>query len=173
MGGALGKVVDALTSGGRYRYTEYRMQPEETVCALGAYHSVRGDALAPADEAVAEVLRRWKRDQAALLARFDVNHDGTLDATEWEAVRAAARREVVEHMLTPGAAAPPAGGASSAADTAALSVLAKPTDGRAFLISASDGSSLAGRLRRQASIGLAGGVAASAALAWLMTHASG
>jgi hypothetical protein len=189
LGGVLGKTVDALFSGGRYRYTEFRMRPDETLCALGAYHSVSGGGLDHPDEAVADVLRRWKQDQAALLKRFDTNHDGVLDAAEWELARAAARREVAEHMLTPQAAtgaatgAAPAGarGASAmgAAGTGAsavqgpLSILAKPSDGRAFLLAASDGASLAHRLRRQASVGLVSSLAASAALAWLMTHASG
>jgi len=163
--GLLGRTVDALLSGGRYRYTEYRMAPDELVCALGAYHSVRGDGLERPDEAVAALLRRWKQDQATLLARFDSDHDGRIDASEWEAARAAARREVVESLLTPAASGAQA--SAPGTDGGALALLAEPTDGRAFLLAASDGRSLAVRLRHQALTGLAGALAASAALIWL------
>ena len=39
--GFFGKLADLLLSGGRYRYTEYRLQPREPVCALGAFRSRR------------------------------------------------------------------------------------------------------------------------------------
>ncbi|HLW22821.1 MAG TPA: GIDE domain-containing protein [Steroidobacteraceae bacterium] len=171
LGGVFGKVIDALLSGGRYRYTEYRMRPNETVCALGAYQSISGGLDRP-EEAVAELLRDWKHDQAALLKRFDANHDGVIDAAEWEAARAAARHEVVEKMMTPAPAAAAAAGSGGTGGTS-LGLLSKPADGRAFLLAASDGASLAVRLRRQASVGLAGSLAASAAIVWLITHASG
>jgi len=37
----------------------------------------------------------WKQDQAALLARFDTDHDGVISAAEWDRARAAAREQVV------------------------------------------------------------------------------
>lgn len=159
--GVLGKLVDVLTSGGAYRYTEYRMRPNEPVCALGSYHSMRGGGIDNADQAVAELLRSWKQDQRALLQRFDTNHDGTLDGAEWEAARTAARREVAQRMM---------GGESGSTSEPALAVLSKPADGRAFLLAASDGRSLAGRLRRQAATGLIACLASGTALVWLATH---
>jgi hypothetical protein len=51
-----------------------------------------------------------------------------------------------------------------------ISVLAKPADGRAFLLSASNGQSLARRLRRNAVAGLAAALSSGAALLWMMKH---
>jgi hypothetical protein len=48
--------------------------------------------------------------------------------------------------------------------------LAKPADGRAFLLSASNGQSLARRLRRNAVAGLAAALSSGAALLWMMKH---
>ena len=154
--GFFGKLADVLFSGGRYRYTEYRMQPDEPLCALGEYRS-GGNGYQSPDRAVAELLRAWKQDQKTLLARFDANHDGVVDGKEWECARAAAHKEVVDGMLVK-------------PQTEELSVLAQPTDGRTFLLSASDGESLARRLRRKAFAGLAACVGSSAALVWMASR---
>ena len=155
--GVIGTLADLLTSGGRYRYTEYRIQPHEPLFALGAYRS--GGALSDQnpEDAVAELLRTWKQDQKSLLERFDSNHDGVLDSAEWEAARAAAHRQVIETLLVKPQAAN-------------VSVLSKPGDGRAFLLSASDGESLGRQLRVRAAAGLAGCLGSSALLGWLATR---
>lgn len=155
--GFFGKLADVLLSGGRYRYTEYRLQSHEPVCALGEFRSLGGVGAEDPDSAVTELLHEWKQDQKTLLERFDRDRDGVLNSDEWELARAAARQQVVGSML----AKPP---------TPVLSVLSKPADGRAFLLSASDGASLARRLRRQALTGFAACVGSSAALAWMVVH---
>jgi len=156
--GFLGKLTDALFSGGRYRYTEYRLQPQETVCALGEYRTPGGDASVESQErAVAELLHEWKQDQKTLLERFDRNHDGVLDGDEWDQARAAARQQVFDRVLVQ-------------QQTPGMSVLSKPEDGRAFLLAASDGRSLARRLRRNAIAGLSACVGSSVALVWIVTH---
>jgi hypothetical protein len=43
-------------------------------------------------------------------------------------------------------------------------------DGRAFLLAASDGESLAQRFRRRALAGISGFVGTSAVLTWMLTH---
>jgi len=154
--GFFGKLADALLAGGRYRYTEYRMQPNEPVCALGAFRSGGNAPLSP-DRAVTELLHAWKQDQKTLLERFDLNHDGVLDAAEWDRARAAARSQVIDSMVVK-------------PQTEELSVLSKPDDGRAFLLSASDGESLARGLRRKAVAGLAACVGSGAALLWMASH---
>jgi hypothetical protein len=155
--GFFGKLADLLLSGGRYRYTEYRLQPREPVCALGAFRSLGGVGVESPDRAVAELLREWKQDQKTLLERFDRNHDGVLDGEEWDQARAAAHRQIVDGMVKQPAAP-------------GISVLAKPVDGRAFLLSASNGQSLARRLRRNAVAGLAAALSSGAALLWMMKH---
>jgi E3 ubiquitin ligase len=152
--GLLGKLTDLLFSGGRYKYTETRLQPNETVCAVGAFRTLGGANVEDPEAAVAVLLHDWKLDQKTLLQRFDRNHDGVLGAEEWEQARAAARRQVAEHMVVE----PRAG---------ELPVLSQPADGRAFLLSASDGTALARRLRRNSGALLALGVCLSALLTWM------
>ena len=154
--GIFGWLVDACASG-KYRYTEHRLQPNDHVCALGAFRSVGGASVADPDAAVTELLREWKRDQATLLARFDTDHDGTLSAAEWEQARAAARQQVLE-------------GRATEPLSPSVNVLGDPGDGRAFLLAVSDGESLAQRFRRRALVGVGGFVASSAALTWMLTH---
>ncbi len=155
--GFFGKLADVLLSGGRYRYTEYRLQSHEPVCALGEFRSHGGIGAEDPDRAVSELLHAWKQDQRTLLERFDRDGDGILNDDEWNLARAAARQQVLGGMLAKPTAP-------------AVSVLAKPADGRAFLLAASDGASLARRLRRQALTGFAACAGSSAALAWMAAH---
>jgi hypothetical protein len=154
--GVFGWLVDACMTD-KYRYTEYRLHPQEHVYAIGAFRSLGGASVADPDAAVADLLREWKKDQAALLARFDTNHDGALSAAEWEEARGGARRQVQD---------------ARSADTRppSLNVLANPMDGRAFLLAASDGETLAQRFRRRALAGVGGFVGSAAALTWMLTH---
>ncbi len=84
-------------SSNRYRYTERRMQPNDSLYAIGQFHTVGGaQELPQTDEEVRQLLAEWKRDQKTLLARFDTNHDGVLSMDEWERARQAARQEVLK-----------------------------------------------------------------------------
>jgi hypothetical protein len=154
--GLFGWLVDTFVTD-KYRYTELRLQPREQLYAIGAFRSLGGISIENPDAAIADLLRAWKQDQASLLARFDGNHDGTLSSEEWEQARAAARRQVLENRMSE--IRPPS-----------LNVLAHPADGRAFLLAASDGESLAQRFRRRALAGLGGFVGSTAALTWMLTH---
>jgi hypothetical protein len=154
--GIFGKVVDSLLTG-RYRYTEYRLQPHETLYAIGTLRSLGGVSVDGPERAAAELLRDWKQDQATLLKRFDTNHDGVLSGEEWDGARAAARRQAVEKL----GAEPQAPG---------LHVLSNPTDGRAFLLAACDGETLARSLRRKAIGGIAAFIGSCAALTWMLTR---
>lgn len=155
--GVFGKLVDVLLSGGRYRYTEYRLLPQETVFAVGAFASLGGVAVDDPEAATAQLLHDWKQDQKDLVERFDRNHDGMLDGDEWERVREAARRQVQSNL----AARPP---------SPRLHVLGKPADGRAFLLSAANGDALARRLRRSAGVALAASMGGCAVVAWMLKH---
>jgi hypothetical protein len=154
--GIFGKLVDTFVTD-KYRYTEHRLQPHEHVCALGAFRSVGGLSVENPEDAAAALLREWKHDQAALLARFDRDHDGIINSAEWEQARAAARAQV----LGARAAEPP---------PPCVNVLSDPGDGRAFLLAASEGESLAQRFRRRALAGVGGFVGSSAALTWMLTR---
>lgn len=67
---------------GDYRYTEERLLPGP-LYAVGWFESIR-TADGELKDATAALLRHWKQDQAGLLARFDANGDGHIDAGEWE-----------------------------------------------------------------------------------------
>lgn len=107
---------------GDYRYTEWLLLPKGALYAIGEF-STRGGAHAELDERsdVSAMLGDWKRDQATLLERFDLNRDATLDLKEWELARLQARREVqrrhVEIRTQDG-----------------VHILGKPADGRLFLL---------------------------------------
>lgn len=154
--GVFGWLVDNLLTG-RYRYTEHRLQDHGHIYAIGAFRSLGGAGAVDTDTEAANLLHEWKKDQAALLARFDTNHDGTLSAAEWEQARAAARRQVLD-------------GRVAEATTPSVNVLAAPMDGRAFLLAASDSQSLARRFRYRALAGIGGFVSSAAALTWMLTH---
>jgi hypothetical protein len=104
---------------GPYRYTEQLLEVGAQVCVAGELrsHSETGDLAA----ATAAKLHEWKQDQPALLKRFDADHDGMLNAAEWEAARAAAARECETQKLR--------------SDIERVSVITEPVDGRPFLIS--------------------------------------
>lgn len=140
----------------RYRYTEHRLMLREPLYAIGALRNVGGISVESPDAAVAQLLRDWKADQGRLLARFDLDHDGILSSAEWQRARASARDEVQSAR-----AAEPA--------KPRLSVLANPTDNRAFLLAASDEETLARRLRHRAVAGIAVFLTAVAALARMWT----
>jgi hypothetical protein len=154
--GVFGRLADAFLTD-KYRYTEHRLQPHEQVYAIGAFRSVGGVGTGNPDAAALDLLHAWKQDQATLLARFDTNHDGTLSSAEWDQARAAARREVLDGRLAQ--SQPPS-----------LNVLADPTDGRSFLLAASDGETLAQRFRRRAAAGIGGFVGSTVALTWMLLH---
>jgi hypothetical protein len=139
----------------RYRYTEERLQPYDRISAIGEFRARGGVGVQDPDAELAAVLRRWKQDQAGLLARFDANGDGVIGNSEWEQARAAARESIVSDRL-----ARPV--------EEKLNVLGRPGDGRSFLLSAINRPALARRFRIQAFASLTGFLAATTTLGWLL-----
>jgi hypothetical protein len=81
--------------GGRYRYTEERIEPGDPVYAIGAFRTLDGYSDRPLrDEAIRELLSGWKKDREGLQRRFDLNRDGTIDSKEWDIARRTAAAEV-------------------------------------------------------------------------------
>jgi len=79
---------------GDHRFTEELLLEGEQLYALGELRAEGGAAQAPAHRSLlSELLTRWKRDQPALLTRFDLDGNGHLDDREWALVRSAAHRE--------------------------------------------------------------------------------
>lgn len=80
-----------LSFGGRYRYSEELIRPGDRVYALGTFSSWGEIEHKREHKALTgDLLRRWKQDKAGLLARFDRDRDGQIDATEWQAARRSA-----------------------------------------------------------------------------------
>lgn len=139
-----------------FRYTERRIAPESRMLAIGFFEThADPHTSSDAQREVALKLAEWKRDQAALRARFDADRDGQIDAAEWEAARRAAQGEVQAHLaeraLTPG-----------------VHLMRQPRDGRPYLLSTFDQETLAGRKRWQARLGLLATILCSSAAAALL-----
>jgi hypothetical protein len=118
-----------------YRYTEWRLLPNDPIYVLGEFFT-RGSADLQLDreEDVKALLAEWKKDPRALLKRFDVDGNGELDLEEWERARTQARREV-ERMH------------GEQRLQAELHTLRRPADGRLYLISSLSAEKLGRRYR--------------------------
>jgi hypothetical protein len=146
-----------LLHSGKWRYIEKLLTAGAHVCVLGELrsHSEVGDVNA----ATAAKLHEWKQDQAALLERFDLDHDGQLNATEWEAARAAAAAEVRAQTLH--------------SDITRTSVISQPTNGEPFLIAPRSAAQLERRERLYAALDFALGLIGVIVCAWAIRHAAG
>jgi len=140
--------------GGNYKYTEKRIYENDGVCVLGEFATVGGIADGSEEDSIAALLHEWKADQAGLLKRFDKDGDGKLSAEEWEAVRAAARTAVQTQTV----------------QSPLLKQIAKPRDGRPFLVAAKDPEHLAQSYRWQAAVCLTGFFAVLMLLTGLFLH---
>jgi hypothetical protein len=142
---------------GDFRYTEWLILPQETIYVLGEFSTLSG-ATADLDlkRDVGDLLAEWKRNQPQLLARFDLDKDGSISDKEWALARSQAKREVRKThndiRTQPG-----------------TNVLHKPRDGRLFLISNVDPEKLARRYRLWAWVHLVAFVGAVGGASWLST----
>ncbi len=152
-----GPPLDAspLLHSGDWRYTESLLGVGAQLCVMGELrsHSELGDANA----ATLAKLHEWKQDQRALLARFDRDHDGRLNGTEWETARAAAAREAKSETLQ--------------APIERVSVISQPTNGEPFLIAPLSAAALEKRERLFAALYFVLGLACVVLCAWAIRHA--
>lgn len=121
----------------RYRYTEERLHVAEPLYALGAFRT-QGGAPEAFDEQLdlKELLHKWKHDKR-MMAVFDTNKDGQVDQKEWEAARRMAVRKVRDEHV------------QRAVETPDLHILAKPRDGRPYILSGIPQAKLIRRYRLQ------------------------
>jgi hypothetical protein len=146
--------VNALLSTGSFRYTEQLLEVGAQVCVMGELrsHSETGDLAG----AIAAKLHEWKQDQAALLQRFDVDHDGQLSGAEWEAARTAAAQECETQKLQ--------------SHIARVSIVSEPADGRPFLISPRGPERMEKHEKHMAWLYFALGLACVWVCAWALSH---
>ncbi|MBS0366667.1 MAG: hypothetical protein JSR67_12680 [Proteobacteria bacterium] len=128
---------------GDWRYTERLIEVGAHLSVMGELRSrsETGDVAAAAQA----LLREWKQDQGALLARFDTNHDGRIDAGEWDAARRAAAAAAQGRTLTQ--------------DISRVSVISLPVSGEPFLIAPLSSRQLGNRERLYALLYLLLGLA--------------
>lgn len=122
---------------GEREFTEWMLGNGAMLYAIGAFDTSRND-VADADgerTAVAQLLAEWKSDPVSLRTRFDHDGDGRIDLREWEEARVAAQREIRERQLETVATARP------------VHTLARPRDGRLFLLANSLPERIAMRFR--------------------------
>ena len=81
---------------GDTRYTEWLLLPGDALRAIGQFRTQSGGESFDSRDELSALLAEWKADMPRLLARYDSNHNGALDASEWEAVRRDAMQEVLK-----------------------------------------------------------------------------
>lgn len=79
---------------GNRRYMEWTLLQQDRIYVLGNFLTRHPDHGLDAGADVRDQLAEWKRDQAGLLRRFDLNHDGQLDEREWALARRLAQRSI-------------------------------------------------------------------------------
>src|SRR5690606_30428613 len=143
----LGFFSRRIFSRDEYRYTEYRIHPDEWIYVLGWYETVHGAGLAERTTAQTKLLlNQWKQNRDALLARFDRNRNGEIDMHEWEHARNEAAQLAQQSVLREPEPAP-------------VNILsAPPLQGRPYLISSKDPRVLAALYRRAAALSLVTGL---------------
>jgi hypothetical protein len=137
---------------GGYRYTERLLDVGARLSVVGELrsHSEVGDI----NQLAQEKLRLWKADQAALLARFDRDHDGHIDAAEWEAARSAALEEARSQVLSSG--------------VERVSVISQPVNGEPFLIAPLSAEQLVRREKLAAAVCFVLGLGCVVLCAWAL-----
>jgi len=139
---------------GKYRYTERLLQVGDRLTVTG---ELRSKSELDSSDQAAVLLRQWKQNQPALLARFDRDRDGRLNAAEWDAARQAAADEARTRMLQ--------------TCVVRISVIGQPTHGEPFLIASMDGAQLVRREKRHAVLFLMFGLACVAGCALALGEA--
>jgi hypothetical protein len=139
-----------------YRYTEELIFPVNQVYVIGSYRTQAGGPDSFDEQAdMREKLAAWKKDKQKM-AVFDVNKDGTVDAKEWEAARRIARAQVrKEHV-------------ERAVATTDLNIMARPRDGRPYILSGIPQAALVRRYRAFAFSCLLGMTASMGVAMWVL-----
>lgn len=84
---------------GKYRFRERLIRPATQIYALGAFHTVYSN---PSDDFVSrrvdDLVGQWKLQPQRYLRDFDLDGNGKIQKTEWQVIRAAARKQVLAEI---------------------------------------------------------------------------
>jgi hypothetical protein len=84
---------------GRYQYVEQLLFAGNPVFIMGLFSTLTKDpTAADPDAELRKKLAAWKQDPQQMKL-LDVNHDGKVDAREWEAARLAAKQQLLRESL--------------------------------------------------------------------------
>jgi hypothetical protein len=144
-----------LIGQGDYLYHERLISPGARLSVLGELRS--HTEFGAVDQKMKDILALWKRDQGGLLRRFDRNHDGHIDDTEWGIARAAAQAQAEETVLH--------------SPIERVGVVGQTTHGEPFLIAPLDGPKLVRREQRNALLLLAAAVLFLGLCLWALSKA--
>ncbi len=126
----------------RYRFTEERINRNDPLYALGFLINLGSHVPRPeVGDHAADLLREWKSDQPALIARFDANRDGRISMDEWEEARRAARAQAL--------AATPGGEVTQTSDDGVNLLGRPPAGGLPYIVSAFTQAELLQKKRRK------------------------
>lgn len=146
---------NSLFSSGPYRYTEYRIQENDPLYAIGQFVSLGGADGANLRTEMGDLLNRWKQNRSGLIRRFDANGDGEIDAEEWETARQHAEREVIASWR-------------ERTRPTEFHLMKKPDYGRPYLLSVIPQDKLTERYRRNAWLAVLGFLIAGCSTAWAL-----
>jgi hypothetical protein len=117
------------------RYTEALLLERDTAYVLGEFITLGGGNIElDFDQDVSALLAEWKAKQPELLRRFDLDRDGKIDMKEWQLARMEARRQVEKQHI-------------EVRNEPGIDMVRAPRDGRYFLISNLDPSTLTWRYK--------------------------
>ncbi len=140
-----------------HRYTEWKLIQQDNLYALGEFRTLGGSSdPVTRNDLVKQVIAEWKKDNADLMRRFDLDGNGHLDIDEWMLARQAAKREADKRLTA----------ARNEPDT---HFLRQPQDSRLFLLSNLSPARLARRYAIWAWAHLTFFFSTLAGVAWVLT----
>ena len=143
---------------GDYRYTEWKLIEHDNLYIIGQFRTQGGNSVEfDTNEELSALLAEWKKDMPALLKRFDLDNDGTLDMQEWMLTRSAARREVAKMMR-------------EEQEQPDINIISRPREGELFLISNLDQDKLSRRYLLWSWVHLAIFFGALFGIGWVLNH---
>jgi hypothetical protein len=139
-------------------YTEWVLLNNDRIYALGEFKTLGGGSVdLNARQDLNELLTEWKKNQHALLRRFDLDGDGVLNEVEWGLARQAARREVSRVHR-------------EARNEPDVHTLGCPQNGRRYLLSNIDPNRLARRYLWWSLFHVTVFLSALGAIPWVLRH---